>query len=83
MPAARHCAVSRVRTVGTAAAVSAKTGEYNPYAVEKYPIPVPPSKFISGILKSAPTIFVIAIDANKIIVFFMYFLSDINICPFR
>lgn len=29
------CAVERITTVGTPAAVNAKTGEYNPYAVEK------------------------------------------------
>ena len=37
-------------------------------------MPVPPRMFASGILNTAPTIFVIVMEANSIAVFFIYFL---------
>jgi hypothetical protein len=68
-PAAAFCAVIRIITVGIAAAVTAYTGENKLCAVEKYPIPSPPMILVSGILRAAPISFVIAIAANKIMVF--------------
>ena len=38
-------------------------------------MPVPPRMFASGILNTAPTIFVIVMEANSIAVFFILFIG--------
>jgi hypothetical protein len=71
--AAAFCAVSRMITLGSAAAVTACTGEKRLKAVEKYPIPSPPSMLVRGIFSAALMIFVTSIAVNRITAFLSIF----------